>query len=122
MKYPFRSASKLCSATNLEVVWHSVELIDLVFLLLVLHINLLAPLLQQLVLHIPQPSNIRPTHAHTLRFNSASSKMNENNRLARTITREVKNAHVGILDGDGGLLREGVLEDEVLLLGIPSGR
>ena len=30
--------------------------------------------------------------------------------------------HVGILDGDGGLLREGVLEDEVLLLGLADGR
>lgn len=26
--------------------------------------------------------------------------------------------HVGVLDGDGGLLREGIMEDEVLLLGL----
>jgi hypothetical protein len=41
---------------NLEVVWHGVELIDMVILLPVTHINHLAPLLRQLRLNIPQPS------------------------------------------------------------------
>jgi hypothetical protein len=42
--------------SNLEVVWHRVELIHMVRLLAVARINHLAPLLRQFGLQIPQPS------------------------------------------------------------------
>jgi len=97
---------------NLEVVWHSVELVHMVHLFLVSHINHLTPLLRKLSLHIPQPSDYANTYSCQF-----LNLLDETTCIYKCST-----IHVGVLDGDGGLLSEGVLEDEVLLLSLASGR
>lgn len=97
---------------NLEVVWHGVELVHMVHLFLVSHINHLTPLLRQLGLHIPQPSGYANTYSCQF-----LNLLDETTCVYKRST-----VHVGVLDGDGGLLSEGVLEDEVLLLSLAGGR